>query len=304
LVIDAQTIYDSTESFFEKVGSREAFKSINFRELMCTLSTTMSFRGSAYFLNRILRSNKGIKVTTFRNSVEREGDSIQGCLEEKAAAAIDEEGLDVDATGIITWKSTGKAVIQQDFTSDTVHIDAATVHAAAKSLKLAEGSYNPSDYERCAINISSDEVGVKRQTESRPREEEKAQPKNVQNSVIHVELANESSDPKVASNSSYTLNSPSVLGAFKLLLGFLCKNGLLSGTLVFFADGAIGVLKSIDMDMVKDKKTLNYIMGYLERVRTNIPNYMLRAALGLRNSSNRGEKANDLIVSNRQKHNP
>ena len=46
-----------------------------------------------------------------------------------------------------------------------------------------------------------------------------------------------------------------------------------------------------------------YLIGYLERVRATIPNYMLRAALGLRNSSNRGEKANDRIVSNRQKHN-
>ena len=68
-------------------------------------------------------------------------------------------------------------------------------------------------------------------------------------------------------------------------------------------DGAIGILKSIDMGMVKNKSSLNYIVGYLERVRATIPNYMLRAALGFRNSSNRGEKANDLIVSNRQKHN-
>ena len=44
-------------------------------------------------------------------------------------------------------------------------------------------------------------------------------------------------------------------------------------------------------------------MGYLDRNRLTIPNYMLRAELGLRNSSNRGEKANDLIVANRQKHN-
>jgi len=68
-------------------------------------------------------------------------------------------------------------------------------------------------------------------------------------------------------------------------------------------DGAIAILKSIDMRMVKNAVSLNYLMGYLERVRKNIPNYMLRDALGLRNSSNRGEKANDLIVANRQKHN-
>ena len=34
-----------------------------------------------------------------------------------------------------------------------------------------------------------------------------------------------------------------------------------------------------------------------------IPCYAVRQTLGLRNSSNRGEKANDLVVSERQKHN-
>jgi len=183
--------------------------------------------------------------------------------------------------------------------------------------------------------------------------------------VIHIELANETDNPKVASSSSYVLNASLVPGAFKLLLGFLCINGLLGRTMVFFVDGAKNlntaiadmftfahikiildwyhlrkkmeetlslicnntayrnetlqnimpklwrgdvdgakaILESIDMSMVKNETKLNYLIGYLERVRKNIPNYMLRAALGLRNSSNRGEKANDLIVSNRQKHN-
>ncbi len=34
-----------------------------------------------------------------------------------------------------------------------------------------------------------------------------------------------------------------------------------------------------------------------------IPAYAVRRELGLRNSSNRGEKSNDLIVSERKKHN-
>ena len=34
-----------------------------------------------------------------------------------------------------------------------------------------------------------------------------------------------------------------------------------------------------------------------------IPVYAVRRELGLRNSSNRGEKANDLLVAERQKHN-
>jgi len=365
LKVDAQIVYDSTESFFEQTGPREAFKSNLLRELMLQLAPAVSFRNCTNILNRVRRADSGIIETTFRNSVEREGTSIQCCVEEKAAVAIDREGFVVDGNNVVTWKETGENVVQGDFDSNPVHIDAELVHAAAKRLKLEEGSYDPSDYERFGANISSDEVGVKRQTESRPCEDGKSQPKRVENTVIHIEMANETDDPKIASSSSYILNGSSVSAAFRLLFGFLCMNGMLGNTLVFFADGAknlnnaiaamfsfanikiildwyhlrkkmeetlsticnnrfyrnemlqkampllwrgnvveaIATLKSIDMDMVKDKKTLNYLMGYLERVRANIPNYMLRAELGLRNSSNCGEKANDLIVSNRQKHN-
>ena len=365
MIDDSQVLYDSTESLFEATGPREAFKSNLFRSLMLQVASITSVRNGAAILNRMRRADDGIIETTFRNCVEREGRSIQRCLEEKTAAAMDEKGLAVDGDGTVTWKETGNKASQDDFISSPAHIDAEIVHAAAKSLKLEEGSYNPSDYELYGVNISSDEVGVKRQTDGRPREEGRAQPKRVENTVIHVETANEAGNPKVASSSSYILNSSSVSGAFRLLLGFLCANGLLGRTMVFFADGArnlntaianvfsfanikiildwyhlrkkmeetlslicnnrayrnemlqktmpllwrgdvdgaVTMLKSIDTGMVKNSGSLSYLTRYLERVRASIPNYMLRAALGLRNSSNRGEKANDLIVSNRQKHN-
>ena len=364
-MIDGKIVYDSTESLFEKTGPLEAFKSNLFRELMLQIAPKVSFRDGTDFLDRMRRTESGIIETTFRNCVEREGASIQRYMEEKTAAAIDEKGLAIDGNGAVIWKESGDKVAPEDFEFGHTHIDADTVHAVAKKLKLEEGSYDPSDYELNGVNISSDEVGVKRQTERRPREEGGSQPKLVENAVIHIEVANESGDPKVVSSSSYILNSPSVNGAFKLLLGFLCMNELLGRTMVFFADGAknlnnaitamfsflnikivldwyhlrkkmeetlstvcnntayrndilqkvmpllwrgnvdgaVATLKSIDMDMVKNKRTLEYLIGYLERVRTIIPNYMMRTALGLRNSSNRGEKANDLIVSDRQKHN-
>jgi hypothetical protein len=364
-MVGTQIAYDSTESFFEKTGSREAFKSDNFRGLMLEIASTESVRDGARLLNRMRRVGDGIIAMTFRNCVEREGGSLQRCMEEKTAVAIDEKGFAVDVNGNVTWKESGEKVKTEDFKSSQAHIDADIVHAAAKSLKLEDGSYDPSDYERFAVNISSDEVGVKRQTDCRPREEGKAQPKKVENTVIHVEMANETGNSKMASSSSYVLNSLSVSGAFRVLFGFLCMNGLLGRTLVFFADGAknlniaiaamfgfanikiildwyhlrkkmeetlslicnnrayrnetlqkimpvlwrgnvdgaLAILKSIDMGMVKNKASLDYLAGYLERVRATIPNYMLRAAVGLRNSSNRGEKANDLIVADRQKHN-
>jgi len=41
---------------------------------------------------------------------------------------------------------------------------------------------------------------------------------------------------------------------------------------------------------------------YIKKHRNHILPYALRAELGLRNSSNRVEKANDLVVAQRQKH--
>ena len=45
------------------------------------------------------------------------------------------------------------------------------------------------------------------------------------------------------------------------------------------------------------------MVGYLERKKVHIPCYAMRKALGLRNSSNPVEKANDKCVAKRQKHN-
>jgi hypothetical protein len=68
-------------------------------------------------------------------------------------------------------------------------------------------------------------------------------------------------------------------------------------------DEAIATLQGIDPARIKNPAALTALIESLERNRSVIPCYALRRELGLRNSSNAGEKANDLVVSNRQKHN-
>ena len=68
-------------------------------------------------------------------------------------------------------------------------------------------------------------------------------------------------------------------------------------------DTAIDMLNKIDPAIVRNDEKQKELIGYLERNRAYIPCYSVRKRLGLYNSSNRGEKANDLIVSQRQKHN-
>ncbi len=68
-------------------------------------------------------------------------------------------------------------------------------------------------------------------------------------------------------------------------------------------DKAVACLEKIDKDSIKDIGSLNKLIKYLKRNKPYIPCYGARKELGLCNSSAIGEKMNDLVVSERQKHN-
>lgn len=68
-------------------------------------------------------------------------------------------------------------------------------------------------------------------------------------------------------------------------------------------DNAIALLEEMEPSQIKNESVLEKLVQYLHRNKPYIPCYAIRKQLGLRNSSNIGEKMNDLIVSERQKHN-
>ncbi len=68
-------------------------------------------------------------------------------------------------------------------------------------------------------------------------------------------------------------------------------------------DTTISYLEGLNKDDIKNQEEIRLLIGYFERNRSYIPCYALRQKLGLRVSSNLVEKANDLVVSSRQKHN-
>ena len=91
------------------------------------------------------------------------------------------------------------------------------------------------------------------------------------------------------------------------LNGYVVRNAVLEQLRPYlwhgYVDKAIDLLRTIDPDDIRNQEWLTKLLGYLERNHSYIPCYAVRKQLGLRNSSNVGEKANDLIVSHRQKHN-
>jgi hypothetical protein len=68
-------------------------------------------------------------------------------------------------------------------------------------------------------------------------------------------------------------------------------------------DTSIQYLRNLDKSKVRNAERIEKLIGYFNRNRDHIPCYALRKKLGLRISSNQGEKANDLVVAERQKHN-
>ena len=68
-------------------------------------------------------------------------------------------------------------------------------------------------------------------------------------------------------------------------------------------DCAIAYLSKLEPQKIKNQEKLQQLLDYFERNRPFIPCYAVRKRLGLRNSSNTGKKYNDLLVSQRQKHN-
>jgi hypothetical protein len=89
--------------------------------------------------------------------------------------------------------------------------------------------------------------------------------------------------------------------------GCVVRNALLEQLLPCLwhgcVDRAIALLQAVEPGKIKNQKALTDLINYLERNRPYLPCYSVRKRLGLRNSSNVGEKAHDLVVSERQKHN-
>ena len=85
------------------------------------------------------------------------------------------------------------------------------------------------------------------------------------------------------------------------------KNQILTELLAWLWRGlverAVKVLTDVKEDSIKNAKERDNLINYLSRNQDCIPCYTLRKKLGLRVSSNPVEKANDLLVSNRQKQN-
>jgi len=362
----SQKIFSTEGDVFPETCSREAYKTVCFRELALSYPCDESYRKSAEKLNRALRRKEGqeVKARTMANLVEREGEQIQASVEKKAEGILEDHGFTPDGAIRDLEKAFGP-IKEEDILLDQEKISQAIEdlnrgQEKEKYITMSELHETFEDPRAIKANISVDDVCCKKQkAEGRKKgSPPKEKREMVNNTVVHIQ----NKEAK-----TYTLNTHALSQIMTIVLAFLLSNAILSkpGSLVFFTDGArdirkaiqdmfsfisfkvildwyhlekkckdllsmaingkqiknqiltellvwlwlgkvdqaIDLLRDLKADHLKNAMQRDTLITYLSRNRDCIPCYALRKKLGLRISSNPVEKANDLVVSNRQKHN-
>ena len=362
----SRKVFSSGKDVLPETGSREAYKTPCFQEVLVLLACDESFRKCEHKLNRVLRRDEktdAVQSRTIANVVEREGELIQEHLRTKSERILKSNGFDTDGKPLALEKAfeppTADAFLPQEMVCQMIEElnEGKGEEQQIQFVSLHETFENP---EKVKANISLDDVCCKKQkAEGRKKgSPSKATREMVNNTVAHIQSG---------ASQTYTLNTSNITHMMIVVLAFLLNNGLLSqpGQVVFFIDGArdlrvaiehlfgflsfkiildwyhlekkcrellsmalngkqvrnqvlvsllarlwlgkvdmaIQFLRDLSENKIKNTKELERLIGYFERNRNCIPCYALRQRLGLRVSSNPVEKANDLVVSNRQKHN-
>lgn len=375
VMCNGAVVLDTSIELFPPLIGKERYETQSFKELAFEHGVVArSYRSTADMLGRIRHQPKGTALNTLRCSAEVEGTLAAAALRDEAKRVLEQAEIDSE-----TLQPRHEPVQPEPQYLPSDLVEAALVQEAPNPQSLRVMRANPVNYEDPAVtvNLSVDDVGVKKQKQERPKrggrvannnddasnkraqrsaDEDEGDKKRVHTTVAHVQMQGR----------TQMFAAHSVLSACMHVLAFLCDNDLLRWNLLFFVDGqrslhatllelfrwrgsvqpildwhhldkkcqqqlslalnnrrirnevlkgvlallwhgnidaAMAYLHRVDPKHIKSEQELEKLVGYFERNRRCIPCYSVRKKLGLRNSSNQGEKANDLLVSSRQKHN-
>jgi hypothetical protein len=362
---DGKTRYDTAQAVFPRRRCWEWYKTRGFKEIAYIYGATEeSYRKTSRLLNRIrYQMEDGTPSRTVREQAEGEGERLMQAIDRKAEQILQVHGLTPDGL----FEGEGKMDQgQEPVTLPETQVTAALARCQERVPVACDLSQNPVPYEAPAgtVNITIDDVQVKRQKAERTAHSQESKPttppekrtrKAVHTTVVHLEHDKQ----------SYVLAGHGIAHVLRLVLALLLNSGLVGSRFQFFTDGytllhdairrcfswygnlaimldwyhlkekckrqlslamkgralrnealtellpllwyglvdqAIDVINALATSSIKNPEALTTLIRYVERNRAHIPCYAVRKELGLRNSSQIGEKMNDLVVSERQKH--
>jgi hypothetical protein len=366
---EGAVLFDSGRELFPALNGEEWYLTRGFKEISMFYGVAKrSYRETTEVVNRMRRVEEATPMRSLREQSEREGARLQKHLEEKTRRILSAHGIGGEEQASVNKPEFGP---EQSVEKAALEVAEAIAACAQEEKARQEMESNPVPYEdpNQSVNVSVDDVGVKRQKARRVKggqsdsqegerkeEAETEEKKRVHTTVAHVETK----------QGNYVLSGLGVVALLKQVLAFLLANGLTTRTLVVFVDGqrslykavtevlgrfrnwrvildwyylekrcredlsmalkgrairnelldellpllwdgrvssALEYLEGVNPEKIKSQQKLTDLIGYLKRQRPHIPCYSVRKKLGLCNSSNRGEKQNDLVVATRQKHN-
>lgn len=355
---NAETQFNTAVQIFPVLKAREFYRTIGFKELAFIYGNTEnSFRKTIALINRIrYQEENGTPYRTLQDNTEKEGADLINYMKRKTKTILSQNNFTEDGC----YQGNNQSYLQHTPATLAPEMVTKAAENFSDNYAVADILNNPVYYEdpEQTVNISIDDVNVKKQEETRARKgnREERRRKYVHNTVVHIGKGQE----------SYTLNGYGMKTVLNYLIAFLFNNGLPGNRFQFFTDGhttlnktitnsfrwyknlgiildwyhlekkckeqlsmalkgreirnqvleqlmpilwhgmtdkGIVLLKKIDSTLIKNESKRDKLIEYLKRNKPYIPCYAIRKELGLRNSSNIGEKMNDLVVSNRQKHN-
>ena len=242
----SRTVFNSRGDLFPKKSQNERYHSACYDNLqLCLAISVPSYRECEEILNRVWwrdEENK-IKHRTLSDAVEREGNKIIDCIDEKAMEILKENNFDINTGTPLDLNTVERVLCNPSVPSISQEkIDRVIDEynsGKAKELQIDETSIHEvfvSD-EHC-VNISIDDVGTVEQKETgRMKNPPPKEGKHyVKNTVIHIQQG----------FMKYVLDGLGIRKMLIILTAFLLHNSLLENKcLVFFADGADDIKKGI-----------------------------------------------------------
>jgi hypothetical protein len=165
----SRKVFNTKRDVFPEIGPREAHKTVCFRELALFYPCDESYRKSAQKLNRALRRKEGKEVIarTMANLVEREGEQIQACLENKAECVLEDHGFHTDGS-IKSQKKVFESINEEEVRLSQEKVcqmieELNRGQEKEKQIDLSELHESFEDPSAVKANISIDDVCCKKQ---------------------------------------------------------------------------------------------------------------------------------------------
>ena len=218
---------------FPRLPGKKWYRTRGFKELAYVHGTPeQSYRKTSRWLNRVRHQPGATSARTLQDTTEAEGERLRQHIYRKADRILQEHD----------FSPQGKPLAQENKQklNESLCLKPEEIESAWHDLDLPlewqkAMKENLIAYENPAnsVNITLDDVGVKKQKEERQSldksegENQKKQRKSAYQTVVHVENQ----------TGRYVFNALGVGIALQILLAFLLHNDLLKGKLMVFLDG-------------------------------------------------------------------